>query len=125
MKQLGQVMMYVMDLEATKEFWLKKVGFVLLGESHEGEFHSYEIAPTKHAQTTIVLFDRALIAKYEPELNLGTPSLMFYTEDADELYDRLKDLGVTVGEKVARNGKTIFNFADNEDNYFAVMNQVG
>jgi len=56
-----------------------------------------------------------------PELNLDTPSLMFFTENLDQLYSDLLKNKVTVGEIVNMPTGRVFNFADNEDNYFAVM----
>lgn len=125
MTQLGQVMLYVQDVESAKVFWTKQVGFELLHEAAEGEVISYEVAPTKGAQTALVLFDRNIIAKFEPELDLAIPSLLFFTEDADDLYQTFMDAGITLGEKVQRNGQTVFNFSDQEGNYFAVMEQKG
>ena len=47
--------------------------------------------------------------------------IMFYTNELDGLYRSLADKGVTVGEIVELPTARIFNFADDEDNYFAVM----
>jgi len=57
----------------------------------------------------------------QPELNVGTPSLLFFTENVDELYRDLTAKGVTVGEIVSMPSGRVFNFSDSEDNYFAVM----
>lgn len=80
-----------------------------------------EIAPTKDAETSIVLHNKELVAKMEPELNLGTPSLMFFTDNLDELHSDLSNKNVTVGKIVNMPSGRVFNFADNEENYFAVM----
>lgn len=57
----------------------------------------------------------------QPELNLATPSLMFYSENLDELYKDFSEKNIKVGELVNMPSGRVFNFADNEDNYFAVM----
>lgn len=119
--QLGQVMLYVNDVEKIKSFWIEKVGFVVTKELHDTSVHSIEIAPNFTAQTRFVLFNRNVIEETEPELNFETPSLMFYTNDIDELYQKFQDAGITVGEKVDIQLGTVFNFADTENNYFAVM----
>ena len=49
-----------------------------------------EIAPTKGAETSIILHNKEVISKMSPELNLGTPSLMFFSENLDQLYTDLK-----------------------------------
>jgi lactoylglutathione lyase len=57
----------------------------------------------------------------QPELNLGTPSLMFLTENLDDLHKKLSQKNITVGEIVSIPSGRVFNFADSENNYFAVM----
>jgi lactoylglutathione lyase len=81
----------------------------------------YEIAPTKNAQTSIVLHNKELVSKMSPEVNLGTPSLLFFSEDLDQLYKDFSDKNITVGEIVIVPEGRVFNFADNEGNYFAVV----
>lgn len=68
-----------------------------------------------------MLHNKDFIAQMEPELNLGTPSLMFFTDNVDRLYDDLKNKGVKVGEIVNLPSGKLFNFADDEDHYFAVQ----
>ncbi len=55
------------------------------------------------------------------ELNLGTPSLLFFSENLDQLHNDLLNKNVTVGEIVNMPSGRVFNFADSEKNYFAVM----
>jgi len=43
---------------------------------------SIEVAPNG-AATSIVLQNKELVAKMEPDMNLGTPSLMFFTDNVD------------------------------------------
>jgi lactoylglutathione lyase len=54
-------------------------------------------------------------------VNLGTPSLMFFTDRFDELYTDLSNKEIKVGEIVNMPAGRVFNFADHEENYFAVM----
>lgn len=120
-KQLGQVMIYVDNQDEAKSFWTEKVGFTVRSEVKEGEFRIIEIAPTKDAETSFVLQDKQLVAKMEPYLNLGTPSLMFFTEDVESLYEEFKEKEITVGDLVEIPSGKVFNFADGENNYFAVI----
>lgn len=120
--KLGQIMLYVNNQDEALKFWTEKVGFSLISEENDGqEFRWMEIAPTKEAETSIILHNKELIAKMEPELNLNTPSLMFFSEDLDQLYKDFSDKNITVGELVSLPGGRVFNFADDEGNYFAVM----
>ncbi|PFN20296.1 MULTISPECIES: VOC family protein [Bacillus cereus group] len=119
---VGQIMLYVNNQDEVKEFWTEKVGFVVISEEDNGQGMRWiEIAPTKEAETSIILHNKELIAKMQPELNLGTPSLMFFSKDFDRLYSDLVNKNVTVGEIVTMPTGRIFNFADSENNYFAVM----
>ncbi|MED3804745.1 VOC family protein [Lysinibacillus xylanilyticus] len=120
--KIGQIMLYVNNQNEAKEFWTEKVGFSVISEQDNGQGMKWiEISPTEEAETKIILHNKELIAKMQPELNLGTPSLMFFSEDIDKLYNDLLNKKVIVGEMVNMPSGRVFNFADNENNYFAVM----
>ncbi|CAM3092064.1 VOC family protein [Paenibacillus lupini] len=118
--QLGQVMLYVNDQEKAKEFWTEKVGFKVVAEEEAMGQKWIELAP-EGAQTSIILHDKEVVAKMSMGVNLGTPSLMFFSDKLDELYSEFKNKNVKVGELVELPFGRVFNFADEEDNYFAVM----
>lgn len=117
--QLGQVMLYVEDLEQAKAFWTEKLGFEVISDVDNG-LRIITIAPTDDAHTQIVLHDKKKIQEMSPELNLATPSLMFYGENLAALYEQYKAKGITVGELVSLGFAKVFNFADEEGNYFAI-----
>lgn len=119
--QLGQVMLYVNNQDEAVNFWTEKLGFTIVAEEDNGQMRWIEIAPKKGAETSIILHDKEFVAKMSPGLNLDTPSLMFFTENLDELYTDLSNKNITVGEIVTMPSGKVFNFADNEENYFAVM----
>lgn len=119
-EQIGQVMLYVEDQERSKNFWTEKIGFTIVSDINNG-MRIITIAPNDNAQTSIVLHDKKKIAEMSPELNLTTPSLMFYAENLDELYRDYQTKGITVGEFMEVPFGKVFNFADDEENYFAVM----
>ncbi|MGL4819845.1 MAG: VOC family protein, partial [Bacilli bacterium] len=62
-----------------------------------------------------------VIQKMQPQLNFGTPSLLFYADDFEDLHARLKGNGVTVGDIIPMPFGRTFNFCDVEENYFAVL----
>lgn len=120
--KVGQIMLYVHNQDESLKFWTEKVGFNKVYEEDNGQgLRWIEIAPTKDTETSIILHNKELIAKMQPELNLNTPSLMFFSENLDELHKDLSDKNITVGEIVNMPSGRVFNFADNEENYFAVM----
>jgi lactoylglutathione lyase len=120
--KVGQIMLYVNNQDESLEFWTEKIGFSVVSEQDNGQgFRWIEIAPTKESETSIILHNKGLIAEMQPELNLNTPSLMFYSENLDKLYKDFVDKNITVGEIVSMPTGRVFNFADNENNYFAIM----
>jgi lactoylglutathione lyase len=119
--QVGQIMLYVNNQEEAVKFWTEKAGFVLVSEHDTGQgMKWYEIKPSQDAETSIILHNKELIAKMSPELHLGTPSLMFFSDNLDDLYNDFKEKEITVGPLVEMPTGRVFNFADNENNYFAV-----
>ncbi|HDR8430975.1 TPA: VOC family protein [Bacillus cereus] len=120
--KVGQIMLYVNNQDEAVNFWTEKVGFhVVAEEDNKHGMRWIEIAPKSGAETSIILHNKEIISKMSPELNLGTPSLMFFSENLDQLYTDLTNKNVTVGEMVTMPSGKVFNFADSEGNYFAVM----
>ena len=120
--KVGQIMLYVDNQDEAVNFWTEKLGFIVTSEENNDEGMRWiEIAPKKEAETTIVLHNKEFVAKMSPGLNLDTPSLMFYSMNFENLHSDLKNKRITVGEIVNMPSGRVFNFADNEDNYFAVM----
>ncbi|MCM3742125.1 VOC family protein [Oceanobacillus luteolus] len=119
--KVGQIMLYVNNQDEAMKFWTEKMGFIVIAEEEGQGMKWIEIAPTNDAETSIVLHNKELVAKMSPELNLSTPSLMFYSDDLDELHKELVNKNITVGEIMNIPSGRVFNFADNENNYFAIM----
>lgn len=120
--KVGQIMLYVNNQDETVKFWMEKLGFSVISEEDNGQGMRWiEIAPTKDAETSIVLHNKELIAKMQPELNLSTPSLLLFSDNLDGLYKDLTEKQVTVGEIMEMPSGRVFNFADNEGNYFAIL----
>ena len=117
--KIGQVMLYVNNQEASRDFWTEKLGFEVIADVTNGPMRWIEIAP-KGAATSIVLHSKDFVAQMNPEMNLGTPSIMYFKDHFDELYSDLKNKNIKVGDVMALPSGRVFNFADNEDNYFAI-----
>ena len=120
--KLGQIMLYVNNQDDALKFWTEKLGFFIIAdETIEQGLRWIEIVPKKGVETSIILHDKEIVSKMSPELFLGTPSLMFFSEKIEELHSDLVNKNVTVGDIVHMPSGRVFNFADNEENYFAVM----
>ncbi|WP_353418525.1 VOC family protein [Staphylococcus delphini] len=117
-QRLQEVMLYVQDQEKAKQFWTSNFDFQVASDEAFQGMRVITLKPTNAAQTAIVLQDKAKVEAMG--VNTGTPSLMFGTTDIDALYDDLKSKGIQVGEKMTLPTGTVFNFADDENNYFAV-----
>ena len=114
-------MLYVDNQEENKNFWTEKLGFIVVSDEDNGEgLRWIELLPAVGSETSLILHDKKVIAKMQPELNLNTPSLMFCTEDIEQLYKDYQEKQVKVGELVTMPFGKVFNFADNEGHYFAV-----
>ncbi|MFD3261499.1 VOC family protein [Paenibacillus lentus] len=119
--KVGQIMLYVNNQDEAVNFWTEKIGFSIISEEDNGQGMRWiEVAPTG-AETSIILHNKEFVAKMSPGLNLGTPSLMFFTENLDELHSDLSHKNIKVGDIVNMPSGRVFNFADHEENYFAVM----
>ncbi|EOL43750.1 VOC family protein [Enterococcus caccae] len=117
-----KIMLYVTNVEESSQFW-QKIGFVEKERDAVDGTLVVEIAPSETAETMIVLYDLEFIQQHSPEVAGNTPSLMFFADDVIRLYKNMKDAGVRVGELVQLPTGLVFNFADNDENYFAVSGQ--
>jgi lactoylglutathione lyase len=119
--KVGQIMLYVNNQDESVNFWTEKLGFTVIAEEDNGQGMRWiEVAP-KGAETTIILHNKEFVAKMSPGLNLGTPSLMFFSGNLEQMRSDLSNKNITVGDIVDTPSGKVFNFADNEKNYFAVM----
>ncbi|MBM7660252.1 lactoylglutathione lyase [Bacillus mesophilus] len=120
--KLGQVMLYVNNQDVAVQFWTEKLGFIVVSEEDNGQGMRWiELAPNADAETSIVLHNKEFIAKMSPELHLGTPSLLFFTDQFKNLHRDLTNKEIKVGDIVTMPTGRVFNFADDEENYFAIM----
>ncbi|MFA4137381.1 MULTISPECIES: VOC family protein [Brevibacillus] len=119
--KVGQIMLYVNNQDQAVNFWTEKLGFRVVSEEKNGEMRWIEIAPAQGVETSIVLHNKEFVAKMSPGMNLGTPSLLFFSENIEELRNNLMNKNVKVGDIVTMPSGRVFNFADDEENYFAIL----
>ncbi len=119
--KVGQIMLYVNNQDQAVNFWTEKLGFRVVSEEKNGDMRWIEIAPAQGAETSIVLHNKDFVAKMSPGMNLGTPSLLFFSENIEELRNNLINKNVKVGDIVTMPSGRVFNFADDEENYFAIL----
>ncbi|AKN33819.1 lactoylglutathione lyase [Clostridium carboxidivorans P7] len=120
--KFGKVMIYVKDPRAVADFWIDKIGFTEIKvDTYETGILSVELTCNNMSDASIVLFDRSIVEKMSPELNLGAPSILFSSYDVMDMRKRLISNGVNVGEIVEMGDSITFNFSDIEGNYVAVQ----
>lgn len=113
-------MLYVQQPAEYVQFWIEKVGFVLLQETHHGEVVSYEIAPSQHSGYSFGIHSKKWVSEMSPELNTSFPSLLLESNQLEKEHQRLKEAGITVHPIEEYNGMLHFTFVDAEGNYIAV-----
>lgn len=119
-KKLDEVMIYVYDHDKAIEFWTKNLNFVVVADDEEMGMRVVKLLPEDDAQTAIVLQDKEKVDEMDMSVSTTTPSLIFATTQFDHLYDRLKSNQNAVGDIMDLPMGRVFNFADAENNYFAV-----
>lgn len=116
------IMIYVDEPRMVADFWIQHFGMTEVKEDfNEERSLSVELSVTDDATTHLVLFDKKVVSEMSPELNLGTPSILFSTRDLIRLRDRLMQEGLIVGDILETDDIKTFNFSDPEGNYFAVQ----
>lgn len=114
-----KIMLYVDNVEESAAFW-QSVGFHEFERQEMDGTLIVEIGLSATAESRLVLYDRTFIEKHSPEVALNSPSIMFSSDDIVSLYKKMQELGVTLGDLMKLGEEMVFNFADNDGNYFAV-----
>lgn len=117
-----QIMLYVDDVVAAAAFW-ESLGFVILDRQEADGTMMIEIGASPEAEAHFVLYDRQFVMANSPEVNIAPPSVMFFASDVEGLYRKLLTLDVTLGDLMMLGERMIFNFADQDGNYFAVSSK--
>ncbi|MER0123999.1 VOC family protein [Streptococcus sp. ZJ93] len=113
-------MLYVENTIAAMEFWIEKMGFVLLDTADYGDAISYEIVPSLDAATRFGIHGKEWVAKANPGMTLSFPSLLFEAEDLKSEYERLTQAGISTNPIMEYQGMVHFTFSDNEGHYIAM-----
>ena len=116
-KTLG-VMLYVDDVAAEKAFW-SAAGFVILSESEMMGFETFDMKPHADSTTSLTVYAKEFIRQVSPEVIDMQPSILFETEDIEELQARIAGLTDTCSP-VNVEPFPNFNFASPSGQYYAV-----
>lgn len=119
--KIGKITLYVNNQEEAKAFWTEKAGFVIKFEQPMGPNMKWlEVGPSDNEFTTFVLYDKNLMKTQNPATNVGHPSIILSTTDIEKTYQEMKNKGVEVEELMRMPYGTMFNFKDQDGNFFMV-----
>ncbi|KGJ49449.1 MULTISPECIES: VOC family protein [Paraclostridium] len=119
--KIGKITIYVNNQEEAKEFWTKKINFIVKLEQPMGPNMKWlEVGPNKEEFTSFVIYEKQLMLNQNPEANVSHPNIILSTEDIETTYAELKANGVELGELMIMPYGKMFNFRDQDGNNYLV-----
>ena len=116
---IGKITLYFENQEEAKNFWVKKLNFVVKFEQEMGHGIKWiEIAPSEESSTTFILYDKNIMKTQNPGANVEHPSIILSTNDIDKAYIEMKNNSVEVGELMIMPYGKMFSFKDIENNTY-------
>ena len=120
-KEIGKITIYVNNVEEAKKFWLEKMNFIIKFEAEMGPgFKWLEVGPTKEAFTTFVIYNKEMMAKQNPQANVGHPNIILSTTNIESTYSKMKENGVDVDEIKTMPYGSMFSFKDQDGNAYLI-----
>ena len=117
--RIGKITLYVNNQEEAKEFWTKKLNFIVKFEQSMGPNMKWiEVGPSESEFTTFVLYDKNLMIAQNPSTNVLHPSILLSTTDIERAYNEMKANGVEVGDLMKMPYGSMFSFKDQEGNEY-------
>ena len=121
MNKIGKITIYVNNQEEAKEFWTKKMNFVVKLEQPMGPNMKWlEVGPSEDSFTTCVIYEKNLMLAQNPQANVGHPNIILSTDDIESTYNEMKTNEVEVGEIMKMPYGSMFKFKDMDGNDYLV-----
>lgn len=119
--KIGKITIYVKNQEEAKEFWTKKMNFVVKLERPMGPgFKWLEVGPSEDEFTTFIIYEKELMLSQNPSANVGHPNVLLSTTDIEKTYEELKQNGVDLGEMMVMPYGSMFKFKDQDGNEYLI-----
>ena len=119
--KIGKITIYVNNQEEAKEFWTKKMNFVVKLEQPMGPNMKWlEVGPSEDSFTTFVIYEKNLMLAQNPQANVGHPNIILSTHDIESTYNEMKTNEVEVGEIMKMPYGSMFKFKDQDGNDYLV-----
>ena len=121
MNKIGKITIYVNNQEEAKEFWTKKMNFVVKLEQPMGPNMKWlEVGPSEDSFTTFVIYEKNLMLAQNPQANVGHPNIILSTDEIESTYNEMKTNEVEVGEIMKMPYGSMFKFKDMDGNDYLV-----
>lgn len=119
--KIGKITIYVNNQEEAKEFWTKKMNFVIKLEQPMGPNLTWlEVGPSEDEFTSFVIYEKQLMLAQKPDANVTHPNIILSTNDIETTYNELKSKGVNVKNLMIMPYGKMFNFEDQDKNEYLV-----
>lgn len=123
-ERIEEITLYVKDQEVAKEFWTKKIGFIVKEEHQLGPNTKWvEVGPVNDDATNIVLYDINEMSLKNKVIDISHPSLLFKAVKIDQTYKKFKERGIDVGEFLDLPTGRLFTFKDPDGNKYIVREE--
>jgi predicted enzyme related to lactoylglutathione lyase len=119
--RIGKITIYVNNQEKAKEFWTKKMNFVVKLEQEMGPNMKWlEVGPSEDEFTTFIIYEKKLMLSQNPKANVGHPGIMLSTSNIESTHAEMKSNGVEVEELMIMPYGMMFKFRDQDNNEYMV-----
>lgn len=119
--KIGKITIYVNNQEEAKEFWIKKMKFVVKLEQPMGPNMKWlEVGPNEESFTTFVIYERNLMLAQNPQANVAHPNIILSTNDIEATYNEMKISGIEVDEMMKMPYGSMFKFKDQDGNDYLI-----
>jgi predicted enzyme related to lactoylglutathione lyase len=123
--KIGKITIYVNEQEKAKEFWTKKMNFVIKLEQQMGPNMKWlEVGPSEEAFTSFVLYEKKLMISQNPEANVSHPNIILSTDNIESTYNDMKLNDVVVEELMVMPYGKMFKFKDQDNNEYLVREDI-
>lgn len=118
---IGKITLYVNNQEEAKEFWTKKMKFVVKLEQPMGSNMTWlEVGPSEEAFTTFIIYEKNLMLAQNPQANVLHPNVILSTNDIEETYNEIKSNDIETTEIMKMPYGSMFKFKDQDGNDYLV-----
>lgn len=118
---IGKITLYVNNQEEAKEFWTKKMKFIVKLEQPMGPNMTWlEVGPSEEAFTTFIIYEKNLMLAQNPQANVLHPNVILSTNDIEETYNEIKSNDIETTEIMKMPYGSMFKFKDQDGNDYLV-----